>query len=174
MNKDWWKWGNNNEFRHLSEYPKMKKMLEDRWEISLNEISEKKKEEIKDIFATIPSKKLSFKAADRLSMAIGKSYFDALRVLKYDNIVLPDAILSPTTHDEVDYILLKASEHNVIITPFGGGTNVVGSLTNDNLRNKSAIRITINLREMSKLIAINGAEMTATFQSGPCFRKSPK
>jgi alkyldihydroxyacetonephosphate synthase len=178
MNKDWWKWGNNNEFRHLSEYPKMKKMLEDRWEISLKEdfvpvknfpvveISDKKKEEIKDIFATIPSKKLSFKAADRLSMAIGKSYFDALRVLKYDNIVLPDAILSPTTHDEVDYILLKASEHNVIITPFGGGTNVVGSLTNDNLRNKSAIRITINLREMSKLIAINGAEMTATFQSG--------
>ncbi|MBK7138058.1 MAG: FAD-binding oxidoreductase [Bacteroidetes bacterium] len=62
-------------------------------------------------------------------------------------MVLPDAILSPTTHDEVDYILLKASEHNVIITPFGGGTNVVGSLTNDNLRNKSTIRITITLQK---------------------------
>ena len=178
MNQDWWKWGDPAEHRHLSEYPKMKAMLEERWDSKITEdflppkkfdiaeVTEKNKETIKDIFASLSGRKISFKTEDRLFVALGKSYFDAIRILKNDQIAYPDAVLSPTTHDEVDYILLQANEHNIQLTPFGGGSNVVGALSNDNLKAKPGLRISLNLRNMDKLIKLDENHMTATFQGG--------
>ena len=57
MNRDWWKWGNPKETKHINDYPKLKTMVEERWKINLREnffppkkfdlpvLTEKRKEE---------------------------------------------------------------------------------------------------------------------------------
>ena len=78
MQRDWWKWGDPKEIKHINDYPKLKTLVEERWKTHLREdffppkkfelpqLSEKKKEQIKDIFASIYPKKISFSDDDRL------------------------------------------------------------------------------------------------------------
>jgi alkyldihydroxyacetonephosphate synthase len=178
MIKDWWKWGDHTQLKNIDDYPKMKAYLEDRWGITLKfdftppasmelpQIPEKKKEQIRDIFASIPTRKISFKNEDRLKFALGKSYYDVIRICKGGNIDGPDAVITPVQHKDVEYILAQASEHNVAVIPFGGGTNVVGALTLSSISSKYAHKICINLSEMNKLIHLDETCMTATFQAG--------
>ena len=91
MQRDWWKWGDPKEIKHINDYPKLKTLVEERWKTHLREdffppkkfelpqLSEKKKEQIKDIFASIYPKKISFSDDDRLFVSLGKSYYDVIR-----------------------------------------------------------------------------------------------
>ena len=133
MRQNWWKWGDPNEIKHLSDYPKLRDMVEERWKTKLREdffppkkisippIPEKKKDLIKDIFASIHPKKISFSDDDRLSVALGKSYLDVIRIFNGNAFAVPDVVLKPTSHEEIQTILTKASESNVHLIPFGLG-----------------------------------------------------
>jgi alkyldihydroxyacetonephosphate synthase len=177
MNKDWWKWGNPDQLRHLNEYPKFKAYLEERWGITLREdffppkdfdivpIPEKKQEQVKDIFASVSARRISFKATDRLLMALGKSYYDVIRIIDAKTIVTPDAVITPLNHEEVQYIVKQASDHGVQVIPMGGGSNVVGALSLEK-DSKAGFRISLNLRQMDKLLHIDEQHFTATFQAG--------
>lgn len=178
MNKDWWKWGDPAELKHFNDYPGMKTYLEERWnthfkheltpptQFNIPVLSEKKTDEIKDIFASLTTKKISFKTEDRVKFALGKSYYDIIRICSGAAFTVPDVVITPHSHDEVDYILYQASLHNVHIIPFGGGTNVVGALSMDNLSQRSEIKCCLNLQHMDKLVHLDEQNMTATFQAG--------
>jgi alkyldihydroxyacetonephosphate synthase len=178
MNRDWWKWGDPKEAKHINEYPKLKSFLETRWSTTLKEefippakfdipaVAEKKKEQIKDIFATISPKKISFKDDDRLQVALGKSYYDVIRICQGKGFFVPDLVISPTSHEEIQYILTEASFNNIQIIPFGGGSNVVGALSLDKLQKSPEIKCTINLRNYNKLIRLDETHHTATFEAG--------
>ncbi|HNI33102.1 MAG TPA: FAD-binding protein, partial [Chitinophagales bacterium] len=139
MQRDWWKWGDPNEIKHINDYPKLKTLVEDRWKTSLREeffppkkfelpqLSDKRKEQIKDIFAVLDPKKISFKDDDRLFVSLGKSYYDVIRIFNGGGFISPDVVITPTSHDEIQYILKQASDNNIAIILFGGGTNVVGA-----------------------------------------------
>ncbi|MCB9032864.1 MAG: FAD-binding oxidoreductase [Chitinophagales bacterium] len=175
MNKDWWKWGNLEESKHINDYPKAKQYLEEFWQTSFREefkpptkfnlaqLSDKKTEEIKNIFASIPQKKMSFKDSDRLKVALGKSYYDVIRICKNDNIIAPDFVFYPTTKQEIEYIVQQCNDNNIKIIPFGGGSNVVGALTQTN---KTTLTCCINLQHFNKMIAFDEDHFTATFQAG--------
>ena len=176
MHADWWKWGDPKEVKHINEYPKLKLMMEERWKTHLREdffppkkfnlpiVSEKKKEQIKNIFATIYPKKISFVEDDRLSVSLGKSYHDVIRIFNGGDIVSPDVVISPTTHEEIQYILTQASANNVHVIPFGGGSNVVGALSLDS--NRPEIKCTLDLRKYKRLLSIDEDHFTATFEAG--------
>lgn len=178
MDKDWWKWGNPKEAKHVNDYPKAKIFLEDLWKTTLKHeysppnkfkiepLTEKKKDTLKDIFASLSSKKMSFREEDRLKVALGKSYYDVIRIIKDDNVVVPDAVLVPSTHHDIEYIVRQADDNNVKLIPVGGGSNVVGALTLQEQNSKSALRCSINLKNYNKLIDIDEEHFTATFQSG--------
>ncbi|HMW12365.1 MAG TPA: FAD-binding protein, partial [Chitinophagales bacterium] len=178
MQRDWWKWGDPNEIKHINDYPKLKTLVEDRWKTSLREeffppkkfelpqLSDKRKEQIKDIFAVLDPKKISFKDDDRLFVSLGKSYYDVIRIFNGGGFISPDVVITPTSHDEIQYILKQASDNNIAIIPFGGGTNVVGALSLDNLSGKSDIKCTLDLRKYKKLIQIDEEHLTATFEAG--------
>jgi alkyldihydroxyacetonephosphate synthase len=178
MNRNWWKWGDPKEVKHINDYPKLVTFVEERWKTHLREdffppkrfelpqLSEKRKEQIKDIFASIYPKKISFNDNDRLFVSLGKSYYDVIRIFNGNGFVSPDVVITPTTHDEIQYILTQASANNVYIMPFGGGTNVVGALSMDNLASKPEIRCTLDLRKYKRLINIDEEHLTATFEAG--------
>ncbi|HNJ11349.1 MAG TPA: hypothetical protein PK783_07805, partial [Chitinophagales bacterium] len=65
MNKDWWKWGDPAELKHMNDYPKAKAFLEDLWKtnfkheysppnkFTIEQLTEKKKDTLKDVFASL-------------------------------------------------------------------------------------------------------------------------
>ena len=178
MKKDWWKWGDPKEVKHINDYPQLKLMVEEKWKTNLREdffppkefslpvLPEKKKDKIKDIFAAISPKKISFNDADRLYVSLGKSYYDVIRIFNGDGFVSPDVVITPTTNDEIQYILTQASENSVNIIPYGGGTNVVGALSMDNITSKNEIKCTLDLRKYKRLIHFDENNLQATFEAG--------
>lgn len=178
MIKDWWKWGDIAHYRQLDSYPEFKAWLESRWEcsfrehfvpparISVAELPLKKREALRDIFASLPVKRISFKDDDRIRYAIGKSYPDLINICKGNLPEIPDAVLQPSNHNEVEYILLQASQHDVAVIPYGGGTNLTGALQIGPAAGGKQHRICLHLGLLDKMIEIDEDRMVAGFQAG--------
>nr|HPH88058.1 FAD-binding oxidoreductase [Chitinophagales bacterium] len=116
--------------------------------------------------ASIYPKKISFSDDDRLFVLLGKSYYDVIRIFNGQGFISPDVVIAPTTHEEIQYILTQASANNVQIIPFGGGTNVVGALSLDNLAGRTEIKCTLDLRKYKRMLHIDEEHLTATFEAG--------
>jgi alkyldihydroxyacetonephosphate synthase len=103
-------------------------------------------------------------AQERAFHALGQSYHDLLRLRAGDLSAAPDAVLYPRATDEVLALLAFASEHDIAVVPFGGGTSVVGGVTGarGNFRNL----MTLDLSGMDRLIDIDTVSRTATAEAG--------
>ncbi|NOR78660.1 MAG: FAD-binding protein [Methanophagales archaeon] len=73
---------------------------------------------------------------------------------------LPCAVISPRTHEEIQGILKYANEYKVNITPFGGGSGVLGGTIP---MEGSAI---LNLQRMNKFISLDEMSLVAEFEAG--------
>ncbi|GGO90066.1 FAD-binding oxidoreductase [Wenjunlia tyrosinilytica] len=103
-------------------------------------------------------------AATRLRHTGGKSLDDLLRRRGGDAANAPDAVVLPRDHDEVLAVLAACAEHRVAVVPFGGGTSVVGGV--EPLRGEFGGAITLDLRRLDRLEAVDTDSMTATLQAG--------
>jgi alkyldihydroxyacetonephosphate synthase len=63
---------------------------------------------------------------DRALHAHGASYLDVIRALRGDLAALPDLVVHPRDEAEVLRALERADVENLSVTPYGGGTSVVG------------------------------------------------
>jgi len=73
-------------------------------------------------------------------------------------------VLLPETHEEVEAIVKAAHAANVVIVPFGGGTNIVGGV--NPIDGQSRMVVSLNLRCMNRLLSIDKFSHTATIQAG--------
>jgi len=66
----------------------------------------------------------SFSKIDRVHHSHGQTYQEtwALRHGKLDKYV--DLVIYPQSHENVERLVLLANKHNVVLVPYGGGTNV--------------------------------------------------
>lgn len=94
----------------------------------------------------------------------GKSTPDLLRLRSGEADDAPDAIILPSSHDEVLAVLAACAEHRVAVVPFGGGTSVVGGLTPQ--RQGFAGVIALDLRRMNRLLEMDTESRTATLEPG--------
>jgi alkyldihydroxyacetonephosphate synthase len=99
----------------------------------------------------------------RIRHAGGKSTIDLIhrRQAAQD---APDAVVSPSDHDEVAAVLQAAAEHSLAVVPFGGGTSVVGSLNPE--RGEHRAVIALDLRRLSGLLHFDEVSGEARFLSG--------
>jgi alkyldihydroxyacetonephosphate synthase len=100
----------------------------------------------------------------RLLHAHGKSYRDLLRARSGELPRAPDAVLFPREQAEVEAILRAAAQHGVQVVPFGGGTNISGGVEPDGTR--PGMAVTVSLREMNRVLAIDPIARTARIQAG--------
>lgn len=77
---------------------------------------------------------------------------------------IPDLVVYPGSHAHVETIVKAANDHNVVIIPFGGGTNVTNALT-CNPNEKRAI-ISLDMREMNKIKWVDKDNMMACIEAG--------
>ncbi|WP_372830085.1 FAD-binding oxidoreductase [Psychrobacter maritimus] len=99
----------------------------------------------------------------RLRHARGQSFPDWIAMHSGAFEVFPDAVAFPESTADVETLLTLASEHDLIVIPFGGGTSVVGHI---NPQKGSRPVLTIAMSKMDQLIDLDTESQIATFGAG--------
>src|SRR4051812_13623385 len=86
----------------------------------------------------------------------------------YQAAYAPDAVAFPNSTDEVSAIVRLCGESRTPIVPFGAGTSLEGQI--------SAIAggVTIDLREMNRVLRVSADDLDATVQAGVTHRQLNK
>ncbi|MEU8651522.1 FAD-binding oxidoreductase [Streptomyces sp. NPDC048737] len=101
-------------------------------------------------------------AEPRVRHTRGKSTPDLLRIRAGEVDDLPAAVVLPAGHDEVLAVLRACAAHGLAAVPFGGGTSVVGGLAPV----RRGAFVSLDLRRMNGLLAVDPVSRTATLQAG--------
>ena len=99
----------------------------------------------------------------RLRHARGQSFPDWIAMHGGDFEVFPDGVAFPESTADVEQLLKLASEHDLIVIPFGGGTSVVGHI---NPQKGERPVLTIAMSKMDQLIDLDNDSQIATFGAG--------
>ncbi len=103
-------------------------------------------------------------AYERAFHALGRSYYDLLRLRAGDLSLAPDAVIYPRGAEEVLTTLAFAAARDIAVIPFGGGTSVVGGVSGSRGGFKKAI--TVDLSAMDRVIDVDTVSGTATAEAG--------
>lgn len=99
----------------------------------------------------------------RVRHARGQSFPDWIAMHSDDFGVFPDGVAMPKTTEDVEKLLTLASEHDLVVIPYGGGTSVVGHI---NPPKDPRPVLTIATGHMDKLIDLDEESQIATFGAG--------
>jgi alkyldihydroxyacetonephosphate synthase len=116
------------------------------------------------LVATLGSDRVRDDPYERAFHALGRSYHDLIRLRAGELTSAPDAVLYPRSTNEVLALLTFASEHDIAVVPFGGGTSVVGGVTA--ARGPFSALITLDLSGMDRVIDVDATSRTATVEAG--------
>src|ERR1035437_8962109 len=175
LNSIWWKWGDSKKTFHLNDFPKLKKFLEEKWNKTLTDsfkIPESRSSgtpskytlpDFQSNFPKLQTDQFSVNNEDRLRIAFGKGYRDAIKVFTLEELTIPDFVLFPKSTEDVMHILQQAESNNISVITFGGGSNVTGAF---DISNKERTICSLNMKFMNNLLEIDEISHTATFQAG--------
>lgn len=97
----------------------------------------------------------------RLSVAYGKTGYDALRMRVGQIDSLPDVVVYPDTSEQVEKIVEYCTKHNIPLYVYGGGSSVTMGVE----PTRGGISLDMRKR-FNKVIAFNEVDQTITVQSG--------
>jgi alkyldihydroxyacetonephosphate synthase len=101
---------------------------------------------------------------ERVLHSYGKGLRDLVRIRRADWGRLPDLVIYPGTEEEVAAIVRVALSHNVVVIPFGGGTNISGSL--EAPRKETRPVVSVDMRRMGGILEIDEVSRIARVQAG--------
>lgn len=114
-----------------------------------------------DLTAIVGSDKISTDDYDRLQVAYGQTMLDLIRLRKAIVENVPDVVLYPSDKEQIQKIVSYASEHNIPLYVYGGGSSVT--------RGPECVKggISLNMqRNFNKVVEFNEINHTITVQSG--------
>jgi alkyldihydroxyacetonephosphate synthase len=117
-----------------------------------------------DLEAAIGSGYVSTDALDRVVHARGKSLRDLVRHRRGDLGRLPDVVVRPADEDELTAVVRAAIDADAVVIPFGGGTNIAGSL--EAPADEERDIVSVDLGRMDRVIGIDDASRLARVQPG--------
>jgi alkyldihydroxyacetonephosphate synthase len=104
-------------------------------------------------------------AYERAFHAVGKSYYDLLRIRRGEVPGAPDAVVYPASHDEVQRVLARCAERRIAVVPFGGGSSVVGGVEARAGAGTAGV-VTLDTTRLDRLLDLDEVSHTATFGAG--------
>jgi len=170
----WWGWGIDRDATSLP--PAAEKLLRDQlgWSprsvpaVALDDVvlpeAELKRPVHDKLAGVVGAANLRTDRLARVTHAVGKSTADLIRIRAGDGSSAPDAVVYPGSAEEVEAVLRTCAEANVAVTPFGGGTSVVGGV--EPVRAGFAGAISLDLARLDRLVALDRASLLATFSPG--------
>jgi alkyldihydroxyacetonephosphate synthase len=117
-----------------------------------------------ELEAAVGPAHVSTEAHDRVVHARGKSLRDLVRHRAGDIGRLPDVVVRPGDEDAVVAVLRAALDSDAVVIPFGGGTNISGSLEVPG--DEARTVISVDLGRMDRVLAIDDAARLARVQPG--------
>ena len=126
---------------------------------------------IDEILAIIPTSRLwdapwiTTDPETRLRHARGQSLPDWIALRSGRVGIFPDGVAYPNSDEDIQEILEFASESEIEIIPYGGGTSVVGHI---NPLSETKPTLTVNLSRMNQLHDLDTSSQLATLGAGIC------
>ena len=108
---------------------------------------------------------LSDDKLERLNHAYGKSFPDSARSLLGNFSSPPDYVAFPETQNEITSILDWASENNIAVIPYGGGSSVCGGVET-NVGSDYAGVISLDMKNINSILEIDKTSRTALIEGG--------
>jgi len=100
----------------------------------------------------------------RLVHTYGKSIRDLLRIRASELPRMPDVVLYPADEAEVAAVVAAAVTANAVIIPFGGGSNISGSL--EPHPGEARVVISLDLGRLNQVVSIDEGSGLARIQAG--------
>jgi alkyldihydroxyacetonephosphate synthase len=100
----------------------------------------------------------------RLVHTYGKSIRDLLRIRASELPRMPDVVLYPADEAEVAAVVSAAVKANAVIIPFGGGSNISGSL--EPHPGEARVVISLDLGRLNQVVSIDEGSGIARIQAG--------
>jgi alkyldihydroxyacetonephosphate synthase len=107
---------------------------------------------------------VSTDALDRVVHARGKCLRDLVRHRRGELGRLPDAVVRPGSEPEVEAVLRAALEADAVVIPFGGGTNISGSL--EPPAGEPRPVVSVDMARMDRVLEIDDTARLARVQAG--------
>ena len=101
---------------------------------------------------------------DRLIHAAGKAFRDLFRLRRGQVDFAPDLIAYPASEADVVAIVKAAHEHNAVLIPFGGGTNIAGCIEPKD-RDERFI-VSLDMCRMHRVLAVDKKSLLARIEAG--------
>lgn len=174
----WWGWGDLQKSYDLESCPHFWKHLKEKLDISekpflfppsLDEIDlpecNLSSELLNKLFRFLKEEQISTSKLSRISHTYGKSYHDLIRIRRKIFPQTPDVVIFPQNEKEILKTLQWATENQIAVVPWGGGTSVVGGVE-ASAESDHRGQVTIDLTRMNQIVKIDLASLTADVQAG--------
>jgi alkyldihydroxyacetonephosphate synthase len=105
---------------------------------------------------------LTSDSVERAAHTYGKAYRDIVRAFRgrYDHP--PDLVARPRSEAEIEQVLAWASEAQIAVIPYGGGTSVVGGIE----ARFDGPAISLDLRALDRVLEVDRVSQAARIQAG--------
>jgi alkyldihydroxyacetonephosphate synthase len=173
----WWGWGDEdvrfNPSAHPGAWPYAKRVLgiegegENLPPVSLDEVEMNDPLRNDRFLARLNSQlrddQVVSSRLERAIHAYGKGFRDLFRMRRGVAEGAPDLVVYPENESEVLAILRAAAEHDVVVIPFGGGSNIAGCLERSDARRMA---VSLDMRRMRRVLAVDPESCTAQIEAG--------
>jgi alkyldihydroxyacetonephosphate synthase len=114
--------------------------------------------------AAVGAEHVSTEAMDRVVHARGKALRDLVRHRSGDVGRLPDCVVRPGDEEQVTAVLAAALEADAVVIPFGGGSNISGSLEARTEETRTVV--SVDMGRMDRVLSIDAEARLAEAQAG--------
>jgi alkyldihydroxyacetonephosphate synthase len=174
----WWGWGVEGISFHHEDKPKLRPFVQQAVDLDLNTppappmkledlpiptpvISDELLEELTEAVGIDNVHSDDF---DRIVHTYGKSLRDLLRLRAGDIPRIPDVVVYPGDEAEVQLIVDHAVAANAVLIPFGGGSNIAGSL--EAPAEETRTIVSVDLGRLNRVLEIDADSGLARIQAG--------
>lgn len=106
----------------------------------------------------------SLEPQDRLFRAHGHTLHEIFQLRGGTFKRIPDLVVWPGCHTDVERLVELSNIHNVVIIPYGGGTSVTNAL--ECPENEKRMIVSLDTSQMSKILWVDEKNMTACCEAG--------
>ncbi|MBI3394591.1 MAG: FAD-binding oxidoreductase [Spirochaetia bacterium] len=102
---------------------------------------------------------------ERVYHAVGRSYYDVVRLWFNKLSTFPDVVVYPTSEAAIQQLFQWCRKNKAAVIPFGGGSSVVGGVESLKAAGQKLI-VSADMTKMERLVDFDPANRLATFEAG--------
>lgn len=173
----WWGWGHEDaEFRaahHPNFWPFAKSVLDIQndefprreWSLDSIELPEPYTDEpfLAKLRSCLAPSQIVDDTKERVVHSYGKGFRDLFRLRHSIATGAPDLIIYPESERDVCLTVRAATEREVVLIPFGGGSNISGCLERMDTRRMC---VSLDMRRMRRVLSVDRRSCTAQIEAG--------